>query len=141
MRRVVLAQPQGSRQQAAGQLSGAAPAYALPVTIFPPGPTWPVSAGALLLGFAVADLTGVRAIGGVVLFLGALWCGLQWRASRGLPLAIALIVLFLALFALSHALGDQIGAWPSVLVVSAVMGAVAWAVADRPAPPHVNDIV
>lgn len=111
------------------------------MTIFPPGPTWPVASGSLLLGFAVADLTGVRPLGGVVLFLGALWCGLQWKEVRGLPLALALVFLFLALFALSHVLGDQIGAWPSVLVVSAIMGFAAWAVADRSEPPHVNDIV
>lgn len=94
-------------------------------------PTWPIAGGALLLGFAVADLTGVRPLGGVVLFVGALWCGLRWRAARGLPMALALVALFLALFALSHRLGDLIGAWPSVLVVSAVMALAAWAAVDR----------
>lgn len=119
----------------------AAEAYAQGVKILPPGPTWPVAAGSLLLGFAVAELTGVRAIGGIVLFVGALWCGLQWRAKRGLPLALALVFLFLALFAISHVLGNQIGSWPSVFVVSAAMGLAAWAVADRREVPHVNDVV
>ncbi len=100
-----------------------------------------MAAGALLAGFAVADLTGVRALGGIVLFLGALWCGLHWKTHRGLPIALSLVFLLLALFALSHVLGDQIGAWPSVFVVSAVMGAAAWAVADRRDVPHVNDVV
>lgn len=94
-------------------------------------PTWPIAGGALLLGFAVADLTGVRPLGGVVLFAGALWCGLRWRAVRGLPVALALVGLFLALFALSHRLGDLIGAWPSVLVVSSAMAVAAWAAVDR----------
>lgn len=100
-------------------------------------PTSLVAAGSLFVGFGVAELTGVRAIGGVVLFIGALWCGLQWKAARGLGGAIGLVVLFLALFAISHVLGHQIGAWPSVVVVSAVMGAAAWLVVDRPAaqPP------
>lgn len=111
------------------------------VTVSRNTPTWPVAAGALLLGFAVAEITGVRAIGGVVLFLGALWCGLHWKARRGLPLALALVVLFLALFAISHVLGDQIGSWPSVFVVSAVMGVTTWVAADRRVAPDVIDVV
>lgn len=104
-------------------------------------PTWPVAAGALILGFGVAELTGVRAIGGIVLFAGALWCGLQWRSRRGLPLALALVALFLVLFAISHVLGDEIGAWPSVFVVAAVMGVAAWFAADRSEPPPLADVV
>ncbi|HMJ03024.1 MAG TPA: hypothetical protein VK506_08775 [Conexibacter sp.] len=98
-----------------------------------PLPTSPLAAGGLLLGFAVAELTGVRAIGGVVLFAAALACGLRWRLLLGLPRALALVAVFLVGFALSHPLGDAIGAWPAVFVVSAVVGAIAWRVADRPA--------
>lgn len=104
-------------------------------------PTWPVAAGALILGFAVAELTGVRAIGGVVLFVGALWCGLRWRAARGLPVALGLVAVFLTAFALSHVLGRQIGSWPSVFVVSAVVALAAWAAVDRRAVPHLSDAV
>lgn len=92
-----------------------------------------ISALTLIAGFAVADVTGVRPLGGIVLFAGALWCGLQWRARRGLPIALGLIVLFLALFAASHPLGDEIGAWPSVFTVAAVMGIAGWLLGDRPA--------
>lgn len=98
-------------------------------------PTWPVAAGSLLVGFAVADLSGVRPLGGIVLFLGALWCGLRWRREAGLAVAIALVAAFLAAFALSHPLGELIGSWPAVLVVSAFAGAIAWARVDRAAPP------
>lgn len=94
-------------------------------------PTWIVAAGSLIAGFGVAELTGVRAIGGVVLFLGALWCGLRWKAARGLPVALLLVAVFLAAFALSHRLGDEIGSWPSVFVVSAVTALCAWALVDR----------
>ena len=114
--------------------------YALPV----PGrslPTWPVAAGALILGFGVAELTGVRAIGGVVLFLGALWCGLRWKEARGLAVALGLVAVFLLAFALSHVLGRQIGSWPSVFVVSAVVALCAWALVDRDAVPHVEEAV
>lgn len=104
-------------------------------------PTWPVAAGALIVGFGVAELTGVRAVGGVVLFVGALWCGLRWKASRGLAVALGLVAVFLLAFALSHVLGRQIGSWPSVFVVSAVVGLCAWAVADRAEVPHVEEIV
>lgn len=104
-------------------------------------PTWPIAAGALILGFGVAELTGVRAIGGLVLFAGALWCGLRWKATRGLVVAIGLVALFLVLFAVSHVLGDQIGAWPSVFVVSAVMALATWLAADRAEPPPLADVV
>src|SRR4051794_18115974 len=97
-----------------------------------PLPTWPIAAGALLLGFAVADVTGVRALGGVVLFLGGLACGLRWRLLLGLPRALALVAVFLAGFAVAHPLGHAIGSWPAVLLVAAVVGAIAWRAADRP---------
>lgn len=98
-----------------------------------PLPTWPIAAGALLVGFAVAEVTGVRAAGGVVLFLGGLACGLRWRVLLGLPRALALVALFLAGFALAHPLGHAIGSWPAVLVVAAVIGALVWRAADAPA--------
>jgi hypothetical protein len=97
-----------------------------------PRPTWPIAAGALLLGFAVAEATDVRALGGVVLFLGGLACGLRWRVLLGLPRALALVAVFLAGFALAHPLGKAIGSWPAVLVVAVVVGAIAWRVADSP---------
>jgi hypothetical protein len=97
-----------------------------------PLPTWPIAAGALLLGFAVAQATGTRALGGVVLFLGGLACGLRWRLLLGLPRALALVAAFLAGFALAHPLGRAIGAWPAVVLVAAVVGGIAWRVADAP---------
>ena len=99
-----------------------------------PLPTWPIAAGALLLGFAVAELTSVRAIGGAVLILGGLACGLRWRVLLGLPRALALVAAFLAGFALAHPLGNAIGAWPAVVLVAAVVGALTWSTADRSAP-------
>ena len=93
-------------------------------------PTWPVAAGSLLLGFAVAQATGARPRGGIVLVLGAGWCAVQWRARRGTFAALALVVLYLAGFAASHAIADTLGAWGAVLFVSAVVAAVTWVVAD-----------
>jgi hypothetical protein len=95
-------------------------------------PTWPIAAGSLIAGFAVAQGTGVRPLGGVVLVAGAAWCGLRWRSARGLPLATGLVALYLLAFAVSHPLGRAIGSWPSVVLVSALVGAAAWALADAP---------
>ena len=97
-----------------------------------PFPTWPIAAAALLLGFAVAEATGVRAPGGVVLAVGALLCGLRWRLLLGLPRALVLVAVFLAGFAIAHPLGNAIGSWPAVVLVAAFVGAVAWRVADVP---------
>lgn len=93
-----------------------------------------VAALTLIAGFLVADLSGVRPLGGIVLTAGAAWCGLQWRARRGLPVALLLIGVFLALFAASHRIGDQLGAWPSVFTVAALMSLAGWLIGDRPAP-------
>lgn len=104
-----------------------------------PFPTWPIAAGTLLLGFAIAVASGSRPLGGVVLFLGGLACGLRWRVLLGLRPALALVGVFLAGFVLAHPLGHAIGAWPAVLLVALAVGAVAWRVADRPTPeplPH-----
>jgi hypothetical protein len=96
----------------------------------PTWPTWPIAAGSLIVGFAVADVTGVRALGGIVLFLAALWCGVRWRREVGLGRALGLVLLYLVAFALSHVLARAIGSWPSVLVLSAIVGAAVWAWAD-----------
>ena len=85
------------------------------------------------MGFAVADWTGVRPLGGIVLFVGAVWCALRWKELRGLGVALGLVGLFLVLFAVSHVLGHQIGAWPSVFTVAGVMALAAWFVVERPA--------
>jgi thiol:disulfide interchange protein len=95
-------------------------------------PTWPVASGSLLLGFAVAQATGVRPLGGLVLLAGAVWCALRWRPRVGTAATLGLLALAVVLFALSHVLGDAIGTWPAVVLVAAVAGAAAWWVADRP---------
>jgi thiol:disulfide interchange protein len=93
-------------------------------------PTWPVAAGSLALGFAVAQATGVRALGGVVLLAGAGWCAVRWREKAGTGRAAGLVGLYLAAFAGSHVLAHAIGAWPSVAVVTVVVAAGSYAVAD-----------
>ena len=53
-----------------------------------PLPTWPVAFGSFVLGFAVADVTGVRPLGGLVLLAGVLWCLPRWW--RGASPAVAI---------------------------------------------------
>jgi len=93
-------------------------------------PTWPVAAGSLALGFAVAEATGIRPVGGIVLVLGAGWCALRWRERAGAGRAAALLGLYAAAFAASHVLGGVVGAWPAVALVSGAVGLGAWLGAD-----------
>ena len=93
-------------------------------------PTWPVAAGSLVAGFAVAQATGVRPLGGVVLLAGVGWCAVRWRRRAGTGRAVGLAALYAAAFAGPHGLAHVIGAWPSVAVVAAVVGGASYALAD-----------
>jgi hypothetical protein len=95
--------------------------------------TWPIASGSLVLGFGVAELTGVRPLGGIVLVIGCGWCALQWLHTAGRARTAALVFIYLAMFALSHYIsghGPKLGAWPSVFVVSAITGLAVYALAD-----------
>jgi hypothetical protein len=95
--------------------------------------TWPVASGSLLVGFGVAQATGVRPLGAIVLALGAGWCALRWRLSVGTGRVAALVGAYLALFVLSHVIAGPLGTWPAVLLVTATMGVATLLVADVPA--------
>ena len=98
-------------------------------------PTAPTAASGLVLGYLVADLTGVRAVGGVVLFAALAFCAWQWRSRVGPSRTAVLVGIYLALFAGSHLLALVIGAWPSVFVVAALMFLAAAVLADRAGTP------
>ncbi len=91
-----------------------------------------VAVVSFLAGFGVADVTGVRALGGLVLVAGGLWCALAAGPVAGWGPTAALLAAALALFVLSHPLGREIGSWPAVLVTALLAGAAAAAVV-RPA--------
>jgi hypothetical protein len=90
-----------------------------------------VAAATFLAGFGVAEVTGVRAIGGLVLLAGGAWCA--WAALRiaGPAATVALVAIALVLFVLSHFLGHAIGAWPAVLVSAAAVALAAAALIRR----------
>ncbi|HWT92120.1 MAG TPA: hypothetical protein VN238_03925, partial [Solirubrobacteraceae bacterium] len=93
-------------------------------------PTWPVAAGSLVVGFAVADLTGVRPLGGLVLLAGGAWCFLRWRERTSTGRAIALVAFAAACFVVSHLIADTVGTWGAVFLVAALVGGVSWALGD-----------
>jgi hypothetical protein len=94
-------------------------------------PSAPVAGGSLLLGFAVAQATGVRWLAGPVLLAGAAACVVLWRRAGGTPLAAGLLAAYAAAFAGSHLLAPAVGAWLSVLLVAASISALAAVLADR----------
>lgn len=94
-------------------------------------PTAPIAAAGLIVGFGVADATGNRALGGVVLAVGGLTCAWAWNRKSGPLTAGALLATYVAAFAVSHPLAKEIGAWPSVLAVSAVTAGAAYVASDR----------
>ncbi len=96
--------------------------------------TWPVASGSLLLGFVVAEATGVRPLGAIVLIAGCAWCALRWlrgggraRSSR----ALVLVVVYIGSFVLAHVVADTLGAWPAVLLAAAITGIAVYVLADR----------
>lgn len=94
-------------------------------------PTAPVVAAGLVGGFAAARCTGRRELGGVVLAAAGSVCGRSWLRSSGPGVMGLLLGVYAAAFGGSHPLAKKIGAWPSVLAVTAVAAGVTYALADR----------
>jgi len=92
--------------------------------------TAPLAAAGLIAGYAVARASGSRPLGGVVLAVFGLSCIAVWLHRDGRRRAALLTVAGLSAFALSHVLALLIGAWPSVLIVSAVMAVICWKLSD-----------
>jgi hypothetical protein len=94
-------------------------------------PTAPIVAAGLIGGFAVADATGVRALGGIVLAAAGVAAGTVWARRDGAPTTTALAAVYLGGFVGSHFLAHEIGAWPSVLCVTAVNAGASYVLSDR----------
>ena len=93
--------------------------------------TAPLVALGLLGGYAAARETGIRPLGGVVLAAAGAYAGRTWLARRGPAVTAGLSALYLLGFGASHPLAKRIGAWPSVLAVTAVAAGASWALVDR----------
>ncbi|MEV6344062.1 hypothetical protein [Actinoplanes sp. NPDC051851] len=96
-----------------------------------PLPTAAITAGSLIGGWQVARRTGVRPLGGVVLAAGGAVAAREWRRRTSPAVTAGLVATYVAAFGLSHPLAKRIGAWPSVLAVSAITAAAAYVASDR----------
>lgn len=90
-----------------------------------------IGAVALIVGFGIASVTGVRWLGGIALIAGAIWCGIKWWQLAGPLRAIIAVLVFGIAFVISHPLGNAIGAWPSVFVVAVLAGVLAYAITPQ----------
>lgn len=79
----------------------------------------PAVAAGLIGGYAVARYSGKRPLGGAVLAAAGVAAGSQW-IKRGPAVTAALGAAYLGAFGASHPLAKKIGAWPSVLAVTAL---------------------
>jgi hypothetical protein len=84
-----------------------------------------IAAVTFLAGFGVAELTGLRLLGGLVLIAGGTWCAREALPLVGRWRTGALLAIALALFVVSHPLGHAIGAWPAVAVSAALVAVAA----------------
>lgn len=95
-------------------------------------PTAPVVAAGLIGGYAIARGGGHRRELGTLVFTAAgAWSTHRWLRGRGPATAGMLLGTYLAAFGVSHPLARRLGAWPSVLAVSAVAAGASHALADR----------
>jgi hypothetical protein len=94
-------------------------------------PTAAITAGSLIGGWQLARQTGIRPLGGVVLAVGGMLAGREWARRTSPAVTAGLAATYVGAFGLSHPLAKRIGAWPSVLVVSAITSAASYAMADR----------
>ena len=93
--------------------------------------TAPVVALGLVGGYLTARESGIRPLGGVVLGAAGVFAGRTWLAKRGPAVTAALSALYVLGFGASHPLAKKIGAWPSVLAVTAASAGASWALVDR----------
>lgn len=93
--------------------------------------TAPLTALGLIGGYLAASETGIRPLGGVLLGAAGAYAGRTWLAKTSPAVAAALSTIYLLGFGLSHPLAKKIGAWPSVLTVTAVSAGASWALVDR----------
>jgi len=93
-------------------------------------PTSLLAAAGLIAGFGTAVASGSRPLGGAVMAAFGLTCIYFWVRRDGAATAVRLTLVGLAAFALSHVLGLVIGAWPAVLLVSAVTAWFCWRWSD-----------
>ena len=91
-----------------------------------------LATAALPAGFAIAEATSVRPLGGA--FMAALAIAALLTSGSSIRRKAAFIAVLVPLFAASHALADPLGAWAAVAVVTVAAGVGAHHIL-RPRPP------
>ena len=91
-----------------------------------------LAAATLIVGFAVASLTGNRALGGVVLIAGGAACALMWWRLAGPLRAIAAVAVAGVAFVGSPPLGAVMTSWGAVLLVSVLTAIAAYYITPPP---------
>ena len=81
----------------------------------------------LIIGFAVASLTGNRARGGIVLLVGGAVCAWLWWRLAGPWRAAACVAIAGIAFVVSHPLGAILTSWGAVVLVSVATAGAAYA--------------
>lgn len=95
-----------------------------------------LAALSLILGFAVASLTGNRPLGGLVLVIGGAACAWSWWRLSSAWRALACVAVAAVAFIVSHPLGQVITSWGSVLLVAAITAVATYAITPpRSQPP------
>lgn len=84
----------------------------------------------LIGGWLTARETGIRPLGTVPMIAALGWANRTWAAKGGVPLAVGLTGTFIGAFGASHPLAKKIGAWPSVIAVTAVAAGAAHFLSD-----------
>jgi hypothetical protein len=86
----------------------------------------------LAAGFGIAQITGVRALGGAVFALAGLGAAWLWVQRRSWAVALGLGALYIGAFVLAHvlAIGAGFPAWLAVSLVTLVAAGVTYGVAD-----------
>ncbi|MFW9114354.1 hypothetical protein [Corynebacterium striatum] len=84
----------------------------------------------LIGGWVTAKETGIRPLGGVILGAAGIWAGRSWLDKTNPATTAALSALYLGAFGASHPLAKKIGAWPSVLTVTAASAGAAYFLSD-----------
>ena len=87
-----------------------------------------IAALGLVGGFAVARRTGRRELGGALFAAAGAWCAREWYRAHGPAAAVGLGAVYVVAMGGSHPLAKRVGAWPSVVAVTAVTVAAAEAV-------------
>lgn len=107
------------------------PTTARSVRIMSEPPTAPLVAAGLVGGFAAARYSGRRELGGAVFAAVGALCARSWLRSSGPGVMGILLGTYAAAMGGSHPLAKKLGAWPSVLAVSAAAAGAAYGLADR----------